>query len=369
MHKVWNVGSALQAYATQKSIEDLGYSSELIDYEYPNLEHRAAQGIITETKSINLIGALRLVAQKIKAKLSGKKENLFQKFYEDYFKCTTKSYHTRKSLMETPPLYDIYVTGSDQVWNPRYIGFDTNFFLDFAPVGCKKISYASSFSSNNITEHFRKLYSEKLSQYDNISVRESSACNIVKEMTGKDADVVCDPTILLNAEQWETIAENSKVKPTCDYLLVYILGYAYNPYPDIYKYIERLEEKYNLPIIYLNTIRGRLKGKYNEIKINNWGPVEFLYLIKNAKHVITDSFHGTAFSLNFGTPFTSCIKSKEASDSRMLDLLRTVKAEDRAVVYNLNDEINYAPISTETKTHLETFRAVSFGYIKRAIEE
>ena len=368
MHKVWNVGSALQAYATQKSIENLGHSSELIDYKYPNIEHRAAQGNIKEAKDLNIKGLLRMIAQKIKRTITRPKVNLYQKFYNDFFKCSDKTYDTRCSLSETPPLYDIYMTGSDQVWNPKYIGYDTNYFLDFAPEEKKKISYASSFSSKNIPSHLYNIYSEKLSKYDNISVRESSAQAIVKKMTGKNASVVCDPTLLLNNDDWMQIANTSTVKPQESYILVYVLGYAYNPYPEIYNYIERVIAELRLPVIYLNTIPGRLKGKYKQINIDNWGPVEFLHLVKNAKFIVTDSFHGTAFALNFGTPFISCVKSKDSSDSRMLDLLKAVKAEDRAVTYNANDEINFSSLSDITTNAIEEYRKKSLTYLKMALK-
>lgn len=369
MHKVQNVGSALQAYATQKSIEELGYSSELIDYEYPNIEHRASLGIVVEAKNFSIKEAIRLVAQKIKAKFVKKSENLFKKFYQDFFKCSDKEYKTRSSIMENPPLYDIYITGSDQVWNPQYIGFDTNYFLDFAPENSKKISYASSFSTSDIPSHLFNIYSKKLSEYCAISVRESSAFEIVKKMTGKSPSVVCDPTILLNDEEWTKLGNKSIFKTEEQYILVYVLGYAYNPYPEIYNYIERVNKELNLPIIYLSTIKGRLKNRCKEIRIDNWGPIEFLYLIKNAKFVITDSFHGTAFSLNFGTPFISCVKSKESSDSRMLDLLKIVKSEDRAVTYNANDKISFDPISETTKNAIKEYRALSLEYLKVSLEK
>lgn len=368
MHKVWNVGSALQAYATQKSIENLGYSSELIDYEYPNVEHRAAQGNIKEVKDLSILSLLRIVLQKVKKLIAKNKVNLFDEFYKDFFKCSKEKYKTRCSIVENPPLYDVYITGSDQVWNPKYIGYDTNFFLDFVPEGKKKISYASSFSSKEIPSHLFDIYSEKLLKYDNISVRESSARTIVKDMTGMEPAVVCDPTILLNDEEWMKIAENSLVKPKEPYLLVYVLGYAYNPYPEIYKYIERVNDELKLSVIYLNTIPGRLKNKYKEIEIDNWGPVEFLYLVKKAKFMITDSFHGTAFALNLGTPFISCVKSKNSSDSRMLDLLKTVNAEDRAVTYNADDEINYSSLSNVTINAIEEYRVNSLSYLKIALE-
>lgn len=368
MHKVWNVGSALQAYATQRSIENLGHSSELIDYKYPNIEHRAAQGNIKEAKDLNIMGLLRIIAQKMKRAITRPKVNLYKKFYNDFFKCSNKTYNTRSSLSENPPLYDIYMTGSDQVWNPKYIGYDTNYFLDFAPKDKKRVSYASSFSSREIPPHLFNVYSQKLAEYDYISVRESSALSIVKDMTGKAASLVCDPTLLLNNDDWMQIADTSIVKPQAPYLLVYVLGYAYNPYPEIYNYIERVNNELKLPIIYLNAIPGRLKNKYKEIKIDNWGPVEFLYLVKNAKFIITDSFHGTAFALNLGTPFISCVKSKNSSDSRMLDLLKTVKAEERAVTYNANDEIIYSSLSDATTTAIEEYRTHSLSYLKETLK-
>lgn len=368
MHKVWNVGSALQAYATQKIIDDLGFSSELIDYKYPNTEHSAFQGNIKEVKHCNIKNLIRVILQKIKAKFTSRKINLYKEFYNNYFKCSPQEYKTRKSIIENPPLYDIYVTGSDQVWNPKYIGFDTNYFLDFAPDNKKKISYASSFSSSTLSDYFSKLYAEKLKRFDAISVRETTGQYLIENMVGKKPEVVCDPTILLNEKEWTKIANASTIKPKEQYILVYILGYAYNPYPEIYNYIERVNKELQLPVIYLNTIKGRLNNKFKEIKITNWGPIEFLYLIKNAKFVITDSFHGTAFSLNFSTPFISCVKSKESSDSRMLDLLRIVNAEDRAVTFNQNDEIIFDPLQDSTKTALNNYRNKSLIYLKNSLE-
>lgn len=367
MHKVWNFGSALQAYATQYAIDSLGYSAELIDYKYPNLEHSAFQNRIAQTADLNIQQSLRLLLSKIKSKICTKDNNLFEKFYSDNFCCSKSQYFSRLDLHINPPHYDIYLSGSDQVWNPNYIGFDTTFMLDFVPGQSKKVSFASSFSVSEIPTCFKKLYKPCLESYSYISVRESSGKRIIKELTGKEAQVVCDPTLLLDASQWLSLVDRSYVKVSEPYLLVYIMGYAYNPYPDIYNYIERVNNELQLPIIYVNAHPGKLGDKFKEIKVGPLGPNEFLYLVSHASFVVTDSFHGTAFSLNFGRRFISCVKSLTNSDSRMLDLLYIVGEDQRAVVFNQHDQISFEPLSSLTVERLKDYRVSSIQYLKQIL--
>lgn len=370
MHKVWNFGSALQTYATQYIIESMGYECEIIDYTYPNIEHAAYQNTILPPKDLSLKEILHLFISKIKLNIINRKKiDLFESFYAENYHCSPKRYNSRVELLKEVPQYDVYMTGSDQVWNPNYIGFDTNFMLAFAPKQVKKISYASSFAISDIPVYFKNIYKNELSDYQFISVRESSGKALIKELTGKDAEIVCDPTLLLNAEQWRKLAKKSIFKIDEPYLLVYLVGYAYNPYPEIYNYIECVNNKLNLPIIYLNAKSGYLKKKYREINVPDKGPNEFLYLISHASFIITDSFHGTAFSLNFGIRFISCIdERKENSDSRILNLLRIVGLENRAVVYNSHEPISYEELPQEYNQLLDEYRKKSIEFLKNSIE-
>ena len=161
-------------------------------------------------------------------------------------------YRSDRELFANPPLYDAYVVGSDQVWNPQYIGFDTSFFLDFAPEGARRISYASSFTINKLPYVFNNVYKNELVKFAHISVRERSGINIVKELTGKDSINVCDPTLLLSADQWSVLAEQSMFKTDQHFILVYFMAYAYNPYPDVFDYIDRVYKQLNLPIVFFN---------------------------------------------------------------------------------------------------------------------
>lgn len=368
MHKVWNFGSALQTYATQYIIESLGYECEIIDYTYPNLEHSAFQNTILRPKDLSLNMIVRILISKLKSYIVKQEADLFECFYSENYHCSSKKYSSRSELLQAMPQYDVYLTGSDQVWNPKYIGFDTNFMLAFAPKQATKISYASSFAIETIPAYLKDIYKKELTDYKFISVRESSGKKLIKELTGKNAEVVCDPTLLLNANQWDKLAQKSNFKINEPYLLVYLLGYAYNPYPEVYSYIERVNNKLNLPVIYLNAKPGYLKKKYRQIDISLKGPYEFLYLVSHASFVITDSFHGTAFSVNFNKRFMSCIETRDNGDSRILDLLRTVGLEDRAVVCKLNEPINFNQLSSESQQALDMYRKKSIEFLARSIE-
>ena len=368
MHKVENVGSALQAYALQRVVESLGYQCELIDYLYPTTEHLAYQNRIIQVQQLSILELIICLLRKIKATLRKKTDNPFEKFYKDNFHCSKQSFDNRLKLMSDSPSYDIYISGSDQVWNPQYIGFDTSFFLDFAPEGARRISYASSFTISKLPIEFTKAYKGELMKFDRISVRERSGVNIVKELTGKNSENVCDPTFLLNAEQWAELAEQSMFKTDEHYILVYLMAYAYNPYPDVYDYIERVYKQLNLPVVFFNT---QVERKYNfrEIHVSIKGPNEFLYLFSNADYVITDSFHGTAFSLIFQKPFISCIQCREAVDSRVIDLLGEVGGINHTVVYNEDNEIPFSDLEKSVKDKVDRYRMKSVAYLAKSLKD
>lgn len=367
MHKVDNVGSALQAYALQRVVESLGYECELIDYLYPTTEHLAYQNRVVQVRELSILELITYLLRKIKASLRKKTDNPFDQFYKANFHCSKQSFSNRLQLMSDYPSYDIYISGSDQVWNPQYIGFDTSFFLDFAPEGARRVSYASSFSINKVPVEFTKAYQRELMKFDSISVRERSGVNIVKELTGKNCENVCDPTLLLNAEQWAELAEQSIFKTNEHYILVYLMAYAYNPYPDVYDYIERVYKQLNLPVVFFNGWGGQ-KGNLQEIRVSVKGPNEFLYLFSHADYVITDSFHGTAFSLIFNKPFITCIQSRDTIDSRITNLLNEIGGINHAVVYNKKETIPFQNIDLYVLNELERLREHSIEWLTNNIE-
>ena len=357
MHRVQNYGSALQAYALQEYINRLGYDVELIDYIFPNRKHKQRRSLkkIIKSTLFKWIFALPLL----------RKNKRFARFYSDYYKCSEQQFNNPQSLMQYDYPYDVLMTGSDQVWNPIHIFTDTSFFLPFAHAHTPKIAYAPSFSVASVPEGFDTIIRPYVEAYSHISVREKSGLNIMKSLTDKEVSMVCDPTLLLTKADWSVLAAQSEIKINEPYILVYVLSYAYNPYPAINAIIEKVQQELDMPLILLDAPVLDMKFK-NARFIKDAGPAEFLYLVQHASFVITTSFHGTAFALNFGIPFYSVIRDRSGFDTRMIDLLESVDA-DRAIVYNqLIDKsitMDYACVGGR----LEALRRHSQAYILNSL--
>ena len=358
MHRVPNCGSALQAYATQRAVESLGYDSEIIDYVYPNRMH--ARG--------NAVFRFLYAAKSFVCDFVFGRRKLFKRFYASEMKLSREHYANAPSLRANAPQYDIYLTGSDQVWNPRYTHGDTIFFCDFAPERAARISYAASFAATSVAPEFAAGFARCLEKYSAISVREKEGVPLVKKLCGKNAELVCDPTLLLDAAAWGG-GGHSRISQKRPYLLVYILKYAYNPYPKIYDFVEAVQAATGLHAVFLNGRPGAWVRRDSEC-VNSVGPNEFVRLFRDADFVVTTSFHGTAFSLNFEKPFYSVVESLDAPDSRMLSLLREVGAEDRAIPISAKDfhvarEMSYEKITPR----LEALRERSLHFLKTALEK
>ena len=357
MHRVQNYGSALQAYALQEYINRLGYEAELIDYIFPNRKHKQRRPLKKVIKSMLFKWAFALPLLR--------KSKRFARFYAEYYKYSEQQFNNPQSLMQYDYPYDVLITGSDQVWNPIHILTDTSFFLPFAQPHTPKIAYAPSFSVAAVPEEFEATLRSYIESYSHISVREKSGIDIVKALTNKEVTMVCDPTLLLTKEDWSALAEQSDYKIEGPYILVYVLSYAYNPYPEINAIIEKVQQELGLPLILLDAPIMDMKFK-NARFIKDAGPLDFLHLVKHASFLITTSFHGTAFALNFGIPFYSVIRDRSGFDTRMMDLIDAVKA-DRAIVYNQPIDKPLSMNFKDVEKRLGEMRQHSQDYIKNSL--
>lgn len=363
MHKVINYGSALQAYALQRVIEKLGYDCEIIDYIYPNEYHLSQYPKLPAWKSwiLFMIQFLYGFPQK-------KRIKLFERFYKEYLKLSPVCYRTREQLHDNPSHYDIYVTGSDQVWNPKYIIGDTSFMLSFVS-NVPKISYSASFATDVIPEEYQKMYRHFLMKYSAISVRERKGVEIVKELTGKNAEVVLDPTLLLKAEEYEDIAEKSTIHIDEPYILAYILGYSFNPYPYVEHLIKHVQRKTGYKVCLLNVSNMKMLFSYNTLRLKRVGPSEFVYLFKNALFVITTSFHGTAFSVIFNKPFYALVVDGN-KDDRLTNLLQLLGLKERAIYLNsaLPENILQMDGKKQYSSRLSDLREHSISFLRNELK-
>ena len=359
MHRPISFGSSLQAYALQRKIQDLGLDCEIIDYQYPNKLH---QSKVNPFKSfvrsivhylLNLLMGMPCLFERIR----------FRRFRNNYLKLS-KYYKDAETLAKNPPKYDIYCTGSDQVWNTNFTKRDNTFVLSFVK-GKKKISYSSSFAVDYVKDECLNDFQYYLSLYTSISVREKSGIELVNKLTGKLATQVCDPTLLLSKEEWFPLASKSRIRIQKPYLLVFMLTYSYNPYPEVSRIIDEVQQKLGIHTVILSGSKYDYLKK-NTTVIKSAGPLEFLYLFKNASFIITSSFHGVAFSANFEKPFLAVVDKKN-NDSRLLSFLEKIDMMDRAISYD--DEDVQLDLSFPNINALESFRKSSLNYLHEVLFE
>lgn len=360
MHCVINYGSVLQAYATQEIIKTMGFDSQIINYKFPNIfqfQHGTTYYPFTWRNWLGKTFGLNSMWRRVKA---------FEKFRNLYLN-QTGLYASQEELSKDVPVFDVYLTGSDQVWNVNHSKGDLTFLLDFAPINSCRISYASSFSISKLPDQFCPEFARLLRNYNYISVRENTGVDIVKSLTGKIPIVVLDPTLLLNAKQWNMLADKMKDKYCGEkYILVYLLDYAFNPRPTIYELVKKIKKDTGYRVIFLGKMEtscGITDGSLAECD----SPIEFLHLIRNAAVVITSSFHGVAFAINYERPLLALIENA-ITDNRIPTLLGSIGLDNLIVQVNSNidDCSPYYNISA-MQVELQKQRTHSIGFLRDAL--
>jgi hypothetical protein len=318
-----NYGTMLQAYALAKAIENLGFCAEYVSYSKvirKNLFEKILYYAIHPLKVVN-----RFRNKKRKKTLDdfsffGTPEFIdtirkFEKFYQDYIPHSLIIYNPK--TIKNISGYSKYVVGSDQTWSPNLHTSESINLLDFVKDNTLKNAYAPSLGTTNVPEWFQNIIKEKLSGFANLSCREKTNCSLIEKLTGQKVNHVLDPTLLLTTEQWNKVAQN--VDMPDKYVLCYILGEK----KCISDFAEMLGKKKNIPVYYLVT-RPIYLEKQNYL--TGIGPTQLISLIKGANYVITDSFHGTIFSINYNRNFYCFAKRKEETglndNSRLLEVLK-----------------------------------------------
>lgn len=369
-----NFGSVLQAYSLQKVIENLGYEAKVIDYKYPNEFHRARCNRFKTPPPLTLSKKIKILVKTLLEILGLRpipKMKLLNRFIDNEM-CCTDYYPTHDSIHRNPPQFDIYVSGSDQIWNPNTMYGDMTYLFDFAPDGAKIISYSSSFSCDYVPEQYIEDYKKYLARYSAISVRESNGIRLAESLTGRnDIKHVLDPTLLLNKEQWLKLAAKSrKLKTPPKYILCYMLAYTYNPEEKMKELLKYVQDKYQLPIITLSRINQWDGDTMIRIeKKQSIGCYEFLDLIDKAEIIVTSSFHGTAFAINFGKPFLALQNGKSNSDDRISSLLPMVKLDSQLVTTETHLSDNISPYYDAVKAidKLNQIRKSSISFLKNSL--
>lgn len=322
IYTVPNFGSVLQAFATQKLLEKLGHECKIINYAYPNEWHYQ--------HGFNRPSTFRSLLRNLGLKAQHRKKKILDNFCETYLNLTPLYMNLDSLCKEKWDDYDVFIAGSDQIWNAKYLKGDSFFMLSFVPDGISCISLASSFALKEIPEEYVVKYKKGLSRFKAFSVREKNGVDIIQKQLGinKDVSVCLDPTLLLSKEEWLQLIPRSKFKKKRSYILFYMLTYAFEPRPYIFEVLKYFQQQMDCEVI---ALEGFTKKKYAlGIKMSETSDSsipEFIDLFSNADLVITSSFHGTAFALNFGVPLISIVPDNDGDD-RQSCLLNSVGAEN-----------------------------------------
>ena len=314
-HRAINYGGVLQAYALQEYInKELDVDCEIIDYRCENIESMYKY----RPKGLN---PKALIKYLLKLPMNAKKKKAFDRFVDRYIKKGKSVY--KSELEKENDKYDIIITGSDQVWGKSRIDVDHSYFLDFVKDSKKKVSYAASFGAKEIDNPLMEEYKKLLSDFTHISVREKSGLDIVKKLTDKNAIVSIDPTLLLDKEQWAQIA-STKLKFK-KYLLIYTLTNS----KSIIDTARKIAKEKGLIIYNISDAVKEEKGIKNLKAVS---PEEWVGAFMNASYVVTNSFHGTAFAINFNKDFNSEVSQAIAArGNRITDLLDLLDLSDRLI--------------------------------------
>lgn len=323
----FNYGSSLQAFAGKTLLKSLGYDCELVAQKslVKGRDIRLGKLLTILTRSLLLRGksgskSLATYQGSYSKEMIGDSSARFAKFTEEYLKPKYLSWNgLKKEAADCVACF----AGSDQIWNSSTMYVDPMYYLRFAPAE-KRIALAPSFGRDFIADYNQKKMGKWISEFAHVSVREDSGVKLIKDVADKDAIQLVDPTLMIDGDTWRN-SLNVDDKDG-NYILAYFLD---KPSEKALAAIKHLKEKMECEVI-------GIPYKFEDMKycdkIVPTGPIEFLDLINNAICVLTDSFHGTAFSINLHTPFYvfgRLYGSAHSQNSRVESILRKMNMTDR----------------------------------------
>lgn len=346
-HDVYNHGASLQAYALQTYLSSQGHDVEIIDYKPDYLSnHYKLWSVSNPVFDKPVVKQLYLLAKLPGRLIALRRKRKFDEFSQKCLRLTSMRYHSNEELKTNPPKADVYIAGSDQIWNTLFQnGRDAAFYLDFAPKGTKRVAYAASFATKDVVEEYKPFLRRMLQGFDSISLRERISLPLLESLGRNDGVAVCDPVFLLSREQWDKILPTSSIEE--EYLLVYDTENS-NKLKDI---AQSIAKERNLKIFNISGSRKSYVDK--DFRVSS--PIDFVQLIRDAEFVVSNSFHATAFSLIFQREF--CVVNRsEAINERMLCLLKQYGQQDRLVADNIDSLltlIDYSKVQSKIERDIE----------------
>ena len=344
-HDVYNAGASLQAYALITYLNSLGHEAEIIHYTPPYQLNYRLFGVGSKKYDKPVLRGLYQAAKfpgRLKRWMSPQRR-AFDRFTAAL--PLTKRYRSYEKLKTDPPFADVYLAGSDQIWNTIFPnGKDPAYYLDFVPPGRIRASYAASFAAKDIADEWKPQVRQWLGKFHDISVRETSGVRIIRNLGISGAVHVCDPVLLLPRAHWEQMAASH---PVMEEPYLFVCDFDHNP--RIEDYCQAVARKNGWKIYSL------FKNSYSARCFPQAGPIDFLTLLRGSSFVVSNSFHATVFSLIFEKQFAVFFRNEEIN----------ARLEDLMVYLDLQQVIN--PISDSfEKVDYQTVNPVLRQYVDQS---
>lgn len=340
-----NYGALLQCYALRHCINELeGYQADIINYD-PGREFP-----IYDNEEIQKNYQLKL--------------RKFREFNRCYNGVEGEPFTDIDN--DSAKEYDYYITGSDQVWNTSFVFAKESYFLNFVPESAKRIAYAASIGISTTSPKLKvEWFKNNLPAFDSISVREASYIEFISQFTEKEVKAVVDPTLLLVRDDYDELCSNASY-PNGDYVVLYFLKHD-NTAPLLIEFTNMLSRQFNLKVVYSFADVSEKVFKNESETFYYSDPREFVQLIRHAKAIVTNSFHGTVFALKYHIPFYTYLVG--SMSSRVVDLLSEIGMEDRIVYgYKQITEDMLTLDFTQADIVLEMKRKESLQFLRDALE-
>lgn len=347
-HQSTNYGGVLQAYALQKALSACGADCEIVDYRCPPIYYGNFPLKSCQRNAKSIAGALvREIPQSVK-------NRNFASFRKKYMEISDKEY-TKETLAEMGAAYDRFVVGSDQIWRNSLTDNDLTYFLDFCSSE-KKYSYAASLGATELDGEQKEICEKYLRDFSGISVREESSVECLEKLLGREVTWNTDPVFLLDKSEWEKLISDRKVKKP--YIFVFRLHEE-----SVYNFAKKLSKETGLPIVSLEV---HLKGMKGAEKDYFASVEDFLNYIYYADYVVTDSFHGSSFSIIFEKQFFSLLQGgKNGMNGRLSSLMNLTGCEDRIASDEPDFKINNEKIDYQkVKSNIEPLIEASKKYLE-----
>ncbi|MBP5288829.1 MAG: polysaccharide pyruvyl transferase family protein [Clostridia bacterium] len=328
-----NYGSALQTWALHQAIKKTGNTPVLVDY---------CPDILADKDPLNPFGNMwdkdeeskRMVELTMPAIRTNYEK--FDRFYRERFTRTKDSYTSRNFREIAKEKLDGFVCGSDTIFCPDEFGFDDGFYAQYPEMRGRSVSYAASFGDPHFSEEDYATLNARLQNFKALGIREEQMIPYLREHTAVPVERTIDPTLLLTADEYEPITASLQMKEK--YLLVYARRYS----PRMEDFAERLARQNGWKIVDIS-LRA-VNAERGHVMRYDAGVEEFLSLVKNAEYVVTNSFHGMIFSVQFRRPFV--VFSREQCDNKIEELLNLFGIRDRMLI-----------------TGAETFREIDYDAV------